>query len=216
MNGYYAMISSETRFDAVVLCNGSFPHHALPLSVLQEAKFLCCCDGACNQLERTGRWPDMIVGDGDSIDRKLCRKYADRLLIVSEQDDNDQTKATRYCMEQGYRKLAYVGATGKREDHTMGNISLLARYQSEMNLQPTMLTDYGWFVAATGKCCLETFPGQQVSIFNISCSKLENRGLRWSSYPYQSLWQGTLNEGTATTAELDGDGSYIVFRTYPE
>ena len=72
--------------------------------------------------------PDAIVGDGDSLPEALKQQYAHLLHLEDEQDYNDMTKATRFCMQRGARKIAYIGATGKREDHTLGNISLLAYY----------------------------------------------------------------------------------------
>ena len=49
----------------------------------------------------------------------------------TEQETNDLSKAFRYCLKRGWKKLFILGATGKREDHTMGNISLLSDYQAQ-------------------------------------------------------------------------------------
>ena len=158
--------------------------------------------------------PDAIVGDGDSLNEVFKERYRDILHIIDEQDDNDQTKATRHCLSMGFRSIAYVGATGKREDHTLGNISLIERYRNEMGIDAVMLTDHGYFVAAEGDAEFETFAGQQVSIFNFSCSRIESSGLKWNSYAYDSWWQGTLNEATGNSVKFCADGRYLVFRTY--
>ena len=112
------------------------------------------------------------------------------------------------------RRIVYLGATGLREDHTLGNISLMARYQQEFGVEPLLATDYGWLVVAEGERRFESFPGQQVSIFNLDCQSLASEGLRWQSYPYTQWWQGTLNEATGDTFLLRGDGRYMVYRTY--
>ena len=57
--------------------------------------------------------------------------------------------------------------------------------------------------------------GQQVSIFNFGSSRLTSEGLKWSSYAYEQLWQGTLNEALADSFTLDADGYYLVYQTYP-
>ena len=134
--------------------------------------------------------------------------------LGNEQDDNDLTKATRYCLEQGWHKIAYVGATGKREDHTLGNISLMVRYFLEMGVEPVLVTDYGWFVVAQGDTVFESFPGQQVSIFNVNCRHLVSEGLKWQAYPFRQFWQGTLNEALSTDFSLHADGCYLVYRTF--
>lgn len=193
-------------YDAVVLANGDFPSADIPLRLLRKAPYVVCCDGASRN------WPqaDVIIGDGDSVPAELRH----RLILVAEQDDNDLTKATRHCIAQGCRRIVYLGATGGREDHTLGNIALLARYRREFGLAPLMATDHGWFVPASGQAVFSAFPGQQVSLFNLSCTRLSSKGLKWEAYPYQQFWQGTLNEALSATFRIDADGEYLVFRTY--
>lgn len=209
-------MTDNNAFDAVVLCNGDFPSHPTPLGVLRSAAFLCCCDGAAATCLEHGFTPDAIVGDGDSLPPELRRQHEPIVHIVEEQEYNDLIKATRFCMARGARRIAYLGATGLREDHTMGNISLMAYCLDELRLEPVMLTDYGVFTPASGTHTFSSFARQQVSIFNVGCCRLESDGLRWQSYPYSQLWQGTLNEATASEFTLRGDGSYIVFQTYEE
>lgn len=199
------------KCDVVVLANGDFPVHAVPLSLLENATHIVACDGAVAHLTAHDGHADIIaIGDGDSVPDNL----RDRLIQIDEQEDNDLTKATRYCLKQGWRRIAYLGATGKREDHTLGNISLIARYFLEMGVEPLLVTDYGWFVVAQGDTEFESFQGQQVSIFNVNCKHLVSEGLKWQSYPYRQLWQGTLNEALYTVFRLHADGCYLVYRTF--
>lgn len=193
-------------FDVVILANGAFPTHAVPLNVLNEAERVVCCDGAVKAFPEA----DIVIGDGDSVPAE----FRDRLIQVDEQEDNDLTKATRYCEAQGWHNIAYVGCTGKREDHTLGNISLLMRYYREMNINGTMFTDSGYFTPAQGEQTFDSMPGQQVSIFNFGCKTITSEGLKWNSYAYQELWQGTLNESLADHFTMRTDGFYMIFRTY--
>jgi len=197
---------TDTDYEAVILADGDFPTAFVPLRLLHEAPYIVCCDGASRH------WPqaDAIVGDGDSVPEKLRH----RLIQVDEQEDNDLTKATRHCISLGYRRIVYLGATGRREDHTLGNISLMARYRRDFGLDVLMATDYGWLVPASGTTTFCAQPGQQVSLFNLSCSRLTSTGLKWAAYPYRQLWQGTLNEALADTFTIEADGDYLVFRTY--
>ena len=193
-------------YDAVILADGDFPVADVPLRLLREAPYVVCCDGASRH------WPqcDAIVGDGDSVPDELRH----RLIQVDEQDDNDLTKATRHCISRGLRRIVYLGATGRREDHTLGNISLIARYHQDFGLSVLMATDYGWFVPAYATCVFNSVSGQQVSLFNVSCRQLTSKGLKWDAYPYQQLWQGTLNEALGETFTIEADGEYLIFRTY--
>lgn len=210
----FPIIGEHYQPEAVVLCNGDYPSATVPLQILAHAPFVCCCDDAAENYLRHGHRPDAIIGDGDSLPQAIKEQYADLWHQVSEQDDNDQTKATRFLMANGFKRLCYLGATGKREDHTLGNISLMARYTMEFGLSPVMVTDHGYFLVAHGDAIFATFPSQQVSIFNLSCTRLESLGLRWPSFPYQQLWQGTLNEATGHEICFKADGTYIVYLTH--
>ena len=200
----------EKTFDAVIIANGAFPTHAVPLNILHHAAHLIACDGAIAPLLLEGLGEAVIIGDGDSVPAE----YRDRLIQIDEQEDNDLTKATRYCMAQGWHKIAYLGCTGKREDHTLGNISLLMRYYREMNVKGTMFTDYGFFTPAYGNHTFNTMKGQQVSIYNFGCHQLSSEGLRWDCYNFDQWWQGTLNEALTDTFSIFADSYYLVYQTY--
>ncbi len=207
-------MNSLPHFDAVILADGEFPTADIPLQILREAKFLCCCDGAAAKAIAQGFMPDAIVGDGDSLTPEFKTRHAAIIHLESEQEDNDLTKATRFCIAKGFRHIAYLAATGKREDHTIGNIFLLPRYVLQFGITPEIYTDHGWFSVINGTTELPSFPGQQVSIFNITGKKVEGEGFTWPPYTYNELWQGTLNEAKSNRILLKTDGIMIVFRTY--
>ena len=206
----YPLLTALEKSDAVVLANGQFPTHPLPLALLKAAKVLVACDGAALKVPH----PDVVIGDGDSLSEAVKERLKGRLILQTEQDDNDLSKASRYCLAQGFEKITYLGATGLREDHTTGNLSLLVRYLKEMGIHGTMATDYGWFVAARGANSFESRAGMQVSVFNFGCQQLAGKGLKWPCRPFEELWQGTLNEALSEQFGIDADGYYLVFRTY--
>ena len=193
--------ASET--DAVILAAGDFPTHPIPLGLLARAA--------------EGRiiTPLAVVGDGDSISPEARRRLSDRLHIESEQDTNDLSKAVRYAVSQGMRRLTILGATGRREDHTLGNISLLADYQAR-GLDVEMWTDYGVFTPATGCQTFASRAGQQLSVFCLDDAPLTLRDVRWplEERRITRWWQATLNEALTDTFRVETRGRVIVFRTY--
>ena len=202
--------------ETVILANGSFPQHEIPLGCLRSAKRIICCDGAAQSLLEFGLEPFAIVGDCDSLTPEISVKYADRIFRSAEQDTNDLTKSVRWCSENGYRDLIILGATGKREDHTIGNISLLADYAASVNVE--MLTDTGIFVPVTESIRFGCFKGQQVSIFSIDPeTKITSVGLKYPlvNRKLKNWWEATLNEATGSSFELDfRGGPLIVFQKY--
>ena len=200
-------------FDAVIVAGGESPTATVPLDILHNAPYVVCCDGAADRYIATGHIPDAIVGDGDSISAENREKYAHLLHIIAEQETNDQTKAVRFLMEQGKQRIAIVGATGLREDHTIGNISLLVEY-ARMGCDVCSFTDYGIFIPCNGTTIHKCHKGQQVSIFSITAKDLSAEGLRYPIYDFNNWWQGTLNECTGDKFTINATGWYLLFINY--
>ncbi len=198
---------------AVILCNGVFPQGVVPLGILGKSEYILCCDGAVDKLVKHGLKPDFIVGDGDSISEENKRRFADIFMQIPDQETNDQTKAVKYLMSRGVREISILGATGGREDHTLGNISLLIDYR-HMGAKVKMYTDFGAFVAAEGCGVFHSRPGQQVSIFSHNATGLSSKGLKYPLHDLTNWWQGTLNEATSDVFSIEAVGEYILFQEY--
>lgn len=196
---------------AVVVADGMFPVHTEPLVYLDRAGIIVCCDGSVENLLNSGRIPDAIVGDMDSISDVLRTRFSDRIFVDDNQDTNDLTKAVRWCHASGYNDVTILGATGKREDHTIGNISLLAEYSKFMNVK--MVTDTGVILPFRESCSLQTFPGQQISIFSIDPeTEITSAGLRYplKRKKLRNWWEATLNEALGDKIKLEFEGGPIL------
>ncbi len=218
----------------IILAKGLFPTKRFLLTLLSEADRVVCCDGAfknyfnwwkeaeCGKARQVA-----VVGDGDSLDTAVLDEARRAGLdvvrkVVSEQESNDLSKALHYAVSQAREKpdgrglwVDILGATGLREDHTLGNISLLAYYATEFpNIELRMVTDYGIFRPVLGRRSFDSYRGEQVSIFsltpNVAVSvnglryPIENRCLNW-------LWEGTLNESLGDRFEVSG-GILVVYQ----
>lgn len=201
--------------EAVVIDAGTFPTNALATRWLDGCERIVCCDGVANRyLDVEGRRVWRIVGDCDSLSPEIMRRYADIVRRFPDQETNDQTKAVKYLCAKGIRRIAILGATGMREDHTLGNISLLVDYLAA-GIEARAYTDYGVFIPASGDCELRCQPGTQISIFNFGATGLSAEGLLYPIRDFTSWWQGTLNEATAPTVAIRARGPYLLFINYP-
>ena len=89
----------------VIVANGEFPTHLIPLSKLQESASILACDGAANTLIDQGIIPDIIIEQGqfesnefrrlseadlkNSLDKEeLEEKNGDQLNPQKERLDN--------------------------------------------------------------------------------------------------------------------------------
>ena len=218
----------------IIIANGLFPSGEWVDGLLRQADRIVCCDGAlekylgwhCRQTGLTTTTID-IVGDGDSLDTTLFEN-AERAGIevrhhlVSEQEYNDLTKATRYALasalEAGHTykeiEIDYIGATGLREDHTLGNISLMSWYMEQyQGVRIRMLSDYGVFVPVHGHGVLATKEGQQVSLFSLTPEvPVTVKGLRWpiENRRISWWWEASLNEALGDSFEVWG-GRVVVY-----
>ena len=201
--------------DAVILAAGDFPTHPVPLQVLEQYRErIICCDGAANTLLRAGYYPETVIGDGDSIAPDIYDKLSGHFICDPNQETNDLTKAYHHALSQNYRRLFILGATGKREDHTLGNISLLTDYMDYAQVR--MLTDHGMITPAKGNAVFTSCPGQQISVFCMDHSPLTLRGLKWpvENRIITRWWEASLNEALSERFEIQTDGKVIVFQGY--
>ena len=184
-----------TYSDVVVVCNGQFPTHEIPLAILRQAKTIICCDGAIQKLSAVGVKPTVIVGDFDSLPKSLMEKYSDIIFHNPDQETNDLTKSMQWAKQHGFTDVCILGATGLREDHTLGNISLLADYEQQ-GFSVKMVTDSGVFTPVNHTHCFSSFKGQQVSIFSLKPDvPIRSENLKYPfNRPLPSWWCGTLNE----------------------
>lgn len=198
---------------AVILADGFFPVHEIPLGYLANAGRIICCDGSAEALVNAGMEPFAIVGDMDSLSDELTSRFADRIYVDNNQESNDLTKAVLWCHETGFNDLVIVGATGKREDHTIGNISLLAEYSKYVSVK--LVTDTGYFLPFNESCRISAYPGQQVSVFSIDpLTAITSEGLKFKldKMKLTNWWKATLNESTGDSFSLDfAGGTLIVF-----
>ena len=215
----------EERKHIVILAAGDFPTHEIPLKALREADFIVFCDSAYRQYPTVNDlWaeekPFAVIGDGDSLSPYDKRQLGDRWIQVDEQDYNDLHKAMEWAASTFHLSpftFHLLGATGKREDHTLGNISYLATFIREHpGVQVEMLTDHGRFTAFTGRRTYDSFPRQQVSLFSMTPEvPVSTTGLQWEikGRCLPVWWEGTLNSALTDSFTVEG-GTMIVFQTY--
>ncbi|MBB3188327.1 thiamine diphosphokinase [Microbacter margulisiae] len=208
---------TQSSISYVLLADGLFPSHPQALACLEKAHKIVCCDGASQKLLDFGKEPDYIVGDFDSISPEVRVRFHDRLVHSPDQETNDLTKGFRFCLGQDASNITILGATGLREDHTLGNISLLADYATYLP-SIRMMTDFGIFIVVSDSKIIKSYPGQQISLFSIDpTQQITSYGLKYplNNRPLTNWWQGTLNESLTDSFRLDiSHGSLLIFQCY--
>ena len=195
----------------VILAAGEFPRKGgAAWKLLAGATRVVACDSAADAYRRRFRkWPDVIIGDLDSIPpRFLLSPFSFLLVRDADQNTNDLEKAMAYCARRGWRNPVIVGATGKREDHMIGNVFRALDYGL------VVITDRGRFVPVNGKATLKVAKGTAVSIFAPDPkTRMTSEGLEWplEGVRFRNLDCSTLNRATASCVTLTATKPVSVF-----
>ena len=195
----------------VILAAGDFPRKGgAAWKLLAGATRVVTCDGAADAYRRRfGKWPTVIVGDLDSVSRLPSHVSRPPTLVrMPDQDTNDLEKAMAYCAKQGWRTPVIVGATGKREDHALGNVFRALDSGCEI------VTDHGRFIPVCGKASLRVAKGAAVSIFAPDPkTRMTSKGLEWplDTVRFRNLYCATLNRATASRVVLTASRPVSVF-----
>ena len=215
---------------AVIICNGRFPRKDYPRYLISSADFIICCDNALSAYLKAmpslfggrKRLPDAVVGDMDSLPAELQKQFKDIIVHYEEQDYNDQTKAVRYLLETRPDAdcIHILAATGKRADHTIGNVSLLMEYgrlfPQVKDMQLDMVSDYETIFPVWDTCRLAVGIGRRVSIISPDNSlKIKSYGLEYSTdnVIFDNWWKATLNRAgeDEITLEFSKPSAAVVF-----
>jgi thiamine pyrophosphokinase len=191
----------------VILCNGAFPAEAYPLYLLDSAEGVVVCDGALEKLlaHNAAAVPLVILGDMDSLSQPLQKQFSSLIFHETEQDYNDLTKAMRWVLREHpeVQEITILGATGLREDHTVGNLGLLMEFTRMFNLggrNVQMVSDYGTAFAITDSCELHLGEGRRLSLFSADNTlRISSEGLQWPTdgVVFDAWWKATLNRTVA-------------------
>lgn len=208
-----------SQYKTIVLANGQFPESKFVQShidrwIQDDSYMLACCDGAVNSLKAyTNKLPDLVVGDLDSVAPVLKEELASRIIHIAEQDTNDLTKTISYLTKTlGKREILLLGASGKREDHMLGNLSLLCYYADWLD-ELAMLTDTGLFRLIKRDSSIEVGVGTQVSIFNFQQTPISLKGVHWplENYILPYLYSGTLNRADEAVIHIETTNPILLF-----
>ncbi len=127
---------------------------------------------------------------------------------ISGQDDNDLAKAVLVCRDNGWSAPVIVGATGKRDDHTLGNIFRAFEFGLEL------VTDYGRFTPIASAATFALPIGSPISFFALDPSThASSRGLEWplDGVKFANLYCATLNRTTLPTVEITSDRTIFAY-----
>lgn len=183
----------------------------------QERAALAMCDGCvcCDRLPPEGA-PRLlqIVGDLDTLKAEVAPELL--TALPEDQETNDLTKAVMWVQQHvPEATLAFFGVTGKREDHTLANLSLIAGY----GLPAEVFTASGQMVLLpAGTHRVPTVPQGAVSLLSFVPQRVTAEGVRWpvQNLLLETLWRATLNQATGSEVTVTCEAPCFVYQPWRE
>ncbi len=202
--------------ETVVVGNGELTDSPESLKLLTGGARVICCDGAVQKLLSINIIPDVVVGDGDSMDKSLLQKHGIPYFPDASEEYNDLQKALRYCLSNMFDNVVLLGFGGLREDHFIANLSIWVMYSVRFH-KIIMLTEHGIFNVMRKQCEFRSFCGMQVSVFvRDDKTEISFSGLKYpvNDRSFVWLWEGSLNEATGPSFQIssNNESPVIVYR----
>jgi thiamine pyrophosphokinase len=198
---------------ALILCDGEPPTLHLLEHCLVGADLIIATDGAVRWALSASVRPHVVIGDFDS----LPEPEGDWEVIAAgaheEQENSDGEKALRLALERGATEIVLLGATGRRLDHTLGNVSLLATYHRQADLR--LVDDYGVSRVISGTATWATYPGERISLVPLTLDVVvRTRGLKWPlSEALPPGTRGLSNEAVGGKVSLEVTSGAVLVMT---
>ncbi|MEX0685772.1 MAG: thiamine diphosphokinase [Balneolales bacterium] len=115
-------------YRALILCDGEPPSNLLFQSHYEACDLCIATDGAAYAALNFGITPDVVIGDMDSF--VPPENYQGKIVTEAEQDSNDLEKALKHAKAMKADHVVVLGATGKRLDHTLKNLSVYKKFST--------------------------------------------------------------------------------------
>jgi thiamine pyrophosphokinase len=165
---------------ALILANGKPPSKRLFQKYFATADCFICADGGANIAARFGVAPDLIIGDLDSVlEETLAIFRKVKVIKRKEQNSTDLEKALTAAIRKKCTKIVVIGATGRRLDHAIGNLSALVKFSHKAQIK--FLDDIGEFISIGRSLEFNPPIGTMISLLPLSlCSGIVTKGLKWN------------------------------------
>jgi thiamine pyrophosphokinase len=113
----------------IIISGGEPPTLEFLLKEITEDTFLIGADSGANCLYEYKIEPDLLVGDFDSISKVAFDYFKKGKCIIdvypTEKDFTDTEIATQKALGMKPNEIIFLGCTGSRIDHLLGNIGML-------------------------------------------------------------------------------------------
>lgn len=182
----------------LILGNGEPPSRELFERCYSLADYFIAADGGGNVALSMDIYPHVVIGDLDSFQNTTGRAIT--TIRKSDQETNDLEKALQLAQKKGGAEITVLGATGRRLDQTLKNLSVLKQFNNRFK-KLSFIDNYGQTQLLPAYFQYSYATGTTLSLFPLSgkVTGITTSGLK---YP---LFNETLENGVR-----DGSSNRVI------
>lgn len=130
-------IVRDDQEPALIIANGAACDKELLGQLLEWSPLVVVLDSAIKRVNALGIKVDVLLGDfDDGFDaHEFVRSQQPvEVVFTPDQEKTDLEKALDYLIERKIPAVNVIWATGRRTDHTLANLTNLARYRDQIKI----------------------------------------------------------------------------------
>ncbi len=155
-----------------LLLNGE-PPKCLPN--LANYALVCATDGAYTFLKVNNITPDFISGDFDSVE---AFPSTIETIHTPNQNLTDFEKILQILFDKGYTHIHVYGASGREQDHFLGNLHTAICWKNQLNLK--FFDNHGYYFLAKTVTQLPNCKGKTISLVPLpNATNVVTKGLQY-------------------------------------
>lgn len=183
--------------DVIIVSGGRAPSLKLFKSLLKINSFIIAADAGGEFLKENNIIPDLLVGDFDSISDESLLYFENKAKIIhyeKEKDFSDTEGAFKEALKLNPDTIYFLGSTGTRIDHFLGNLSFL-NDSLEKGISSFIVDDYNKIFLVDRQCEIKKDFGDYIS-FQSFRGDVANFSLQGAKYKLKNY---TLKMGDTRT-----------------
>jgi len=200
-----------------IFLNGNIPRERIVEKFNGQERFIIAADGGANYLKKKNIYPDIIIGDLDSISKSTLNYFIKKKVTIEkieEQESTDFEKCLKFCLRKKLNDIVVLGATSMRPDHTLNNFSVLKRYSDRLRIKLVEEEFEIFFIKR--KMSFKYKPDQTVSFLGLpKADNVTTKGLKYLLLNEDlefGIREGTLNKSVSDSVSISYDnGSILLF-----
>jgi thiamine pyrophosphokinase len=188
-----------------IVSGGTPPTEKLLRYYLNKVDFIIAADKGSECLYNNSIIPNLILGDFDSIEKKILDdmklQVKEILEFPPEKDYTDTEIAIMEAIKRGAKKIYLFGAIGSRIDHTLGNIGLLLTTKKK-GAKLEIIDDNNRLYLGENNMMLSGKYGETIS-FHALCDKVINFNIKGAKYNLENYNMSLLDPRAICNEFLD-------------